>query len=556
MNIKQLRTNAILCNGKYKIEKVLGQGGFGITYLAKQKVSVEGALGTIEAEIEVTIKEFFMKELCNRDETTSMVTVPSTGSADLVEKFRQKFIKEAKNISKLNHPHIIKVLDVFEENGTAYYVMEYIDGGSLSDLIEVKGTLSEEETIKYTRQIADALQYIHAHNMNHLDVKPGNILLRKNGDVVLIDFGMSKNYDMAGEQTTSSPIGISVGYAPIEQSRVGGLGMFSPATDVYSLGATMFKMLTGQTPPEATAVFDEGLPELPTEVSTKTRMAVVKAMQPRRKDRFQTVGDFVKALDDNNATNESVNHLISEDTLYTPVEQVQQRQQKKEGKDTASETETPTLEKQLEEEHKDTDLKADTSVTEKPRFLKEEDKEATMYISDYMVQESAIDTSDVVDLGLSVKWCGHNLGATKPEECGSYYRWAEGMDGHSLSGMPTDMEIAGTDNDVAYKESGGKWKTPTRKQFKELIDRCRWSWTTYHGTLGCKVTGPSGKSIFLPGAGRRSDYGIYNKDAYGYYWTSSKAHYVYAYYLHFNNEDADLSYEPLLTLRSIRPVCE
>ena len=295
--MKLLRNNAILCNGKYKIERVLGQGGFGITYLAKQKVSVAGALGTIDAEIEVTIKEFFMKELCNRDEASSMVTVPSTGSAVLVEKFRQKFIKEAKNISKLTHPHIIKVLDVFEENGTAYYVMEYIDGGSLSDLIEKKGSLSEEETLKYTRQIASALQYIHAHNMNHLDVKPGNVLLRQNGDVVLIDFGMSKNYDVAGEQTTSSPVGVSVGYAPIEQSCVGGLGMFSPETDIYSLGATMFKMLTGQTPPEATAVFDEGLPELPSWVSEKTKQIIKTSMQPRKQERYQNIGDFIKMLD-------------------------------------------------------------------------------------------------------------------------------------------------------------------------------------------------------------------------------------------------------------------
>lgn len=295
--MKQLCNNAILCNGKYKIERVLGQGGFGITYLAKQKVSVAGALGTIDAEIEVTIKEFFMKELCNRDEASSMVTVPSTGSAELVEKFRQKFIKEAKNISKLTHPHIIKVLDVFEENGTAYYVMEYIDGGSLSDLIEKKGSLSEDETLKYTRQIASALQYIHAHNMNHLDVKPGNVLLRQNGDVVLIDFGMSKNYDVAGEQTTSSPVGVSVGYAPIEQSRVGGLGMFSPETDIYSLGATMFKMLTGQTPPEATAVFDEGLPELPSWVSEKTKQIIKTSMQPRKQERYQNIGDFIKMLD-------------------------------------------------------------------------------------------------------------------------------------------------------------------------------------------------------------------------------------------------------------------
>lgn len=132
----------------------------------------------------------------------------------------------------------------------------------------------------------------------------------------------------------------------------------------------------------------------------------------------------------------------------------------------------------------------------KPKFLKEEDKEATMYITDYMVQESNIDTSDVVDLGLSVKWCGCNLGATKPEEYGEYYRWANGMNGHSLDGFPTDKEIAGTKFDVAYLLSEGKLKTPTRKQFKELIDRCRWSWITYNGTTGCKVTGPSGKSIF------------------------------------------------------------
>ena len=175
--MKQLNNSCVLCNGKYRISKVLGQGGFGITYLAKQKIAVEGPLGTIEAEIAVTIKEFFMKEFCNREEASTVVTVPSTGSAELVEKFRQKFIKEARNISKLNHPNIIKVLDVFEENGTAYYVMEYIEGGSLSDLIDKKGCLSEAETLNYTRQIASALRYIHANNMNHLDVKPGNVLL-------------------------------------------------------------------------------------------------------------------------------------------------------------------------------------------------------------------------------------------------------------------------------------------------------------------------------------------------------------------------------------------
>lgn len=536
----QLGNNALLLNGKYKIERVLGQGGFGITYLAKQKVSVAGALGTIDAEIEVTIKEFFMKELCNRDEESSMVTVPSTGSADLVEKFRQKFIKEAKNISKLTHPHIIKVLDVFEENGTAYYVMEYIDGGSLSDLIEKKGSLSEEETLKYTRQMASALQYIHAHNMNHLDVKPGNVLLRQNGDVVLIDFGMSKNYDVAGEQTTSSPVGVSVGYAPIEQSRVGGLGMFSPATDIYSLGATMFKMLTGQTPPEATTVFDEGLPEMPAYISENTKQVVEKAMQPKRKDRFQTVEAFLEALGESasvTSAEEMDKMSVSEETQYMPpVEEVQQK---------ASDVDKTTIDPMVG------DLDALN-----PKFLKEDDKEATAYISDNMVINSSIDSSDIVDLGLSVKWCGRNLGALSPEDNAAYFSWADNMTEFGLSVIPAESDIAGSSKDIAFCMSGGKLKVPTRKQFKELIDRCRWSWCTYNGVIGCKVTGPSGRSIFLPSAGRKCDYGIYSQNSYGYYWSSSKARGTNAYYLYFNDENTDIAYESAMTLRSIRPICE
>lgn len=538
--MRQLGNNSLLLNGKYKIERVLGQGGFGITYLAKQKVSVAGALGTIDAEIEVTIKEFFMKELCNRDEASSMVTVPSTGSVDLVEKFRQKFIKEAKNISKLTHPHIIKVLDVFEENGTAYYVMEYIDGGSLSDLVEKKGSLSEEETLKYTRQIASALQYIHAHNMNHLDVKPGNVLLRQNGDVVLIDFGMSKNYDVAGEQTTSSPVGVSVGYAPIEQSRVGGLGMFSPATDIYSLGATMFKMLTGQTPPEATTVFDEGLPEMPAYISENTKQVVEKAMQPKRKDRFQTVEAFLEALGESasvTSAEEMDKVSVSEETQYMPpVEEVQQK---------ASDVDKTTIDPMVG------DLDALN-----PKFLKEDDKEATAYISDNMVINSSIDSSDIVDLGLSVKWCGRNLGALSPEDNAAYFSWADNMTEFGLSVIPTESDIAGSSKDIAFCMSGGKLKVPTRKQFKELIDRCRWSWCTYNGVIGCKVTGPSGRSIFLPSAGRKCDYGIYSQNSYGYYWSSSKARGTNAYYLYFNDENTDIAYESAMTLRSIRPICE
>lgn len=462
-----------LQNKKYKIEQVLGQGGFGITYLAKQKVSVEGVLGTIDAEIEVTIKEFFMKELCNRDESSSIVTVPSTGSVELVEKFRQKFIKEAKNISKLNHPHIIKVLDVFEENGTAYYVMEYIDGGSLSDLIEKKGRLSEEETLKYTRQIASALQYIHAHNMNHLDVKPGNVLLRQNGDVVLIDFGMSKNYDMAGEQTTSSPIGVSVGYAPIEQSRVGGLGMFSPATDIYSLGATMFKMLTGQTPPEATAVFDEGLPDLPADVSDRTKLVIEKAMQPRKKERYQTVDAFLEALDDEQYAISSV------------------------------------------------------GIRRKNVFASEvlpKGEETVFYSKTHPIAEME-DSIKEVDLGLSVNWATNNfkLIDAKTENC--LMGWGD-VSGQLKSQTVEDYvgninvdDIAGTCCDIVSSKLGEGWSIPTEKQWQELLIKCTLSYNS--NKRGFEVIGPSGNSIFLPLGGFRTGDSV-GSESYGFYWTSCR----------------------------------
>lgn len=145
------------------------------------------------------------------------MTVPSTGSKELVSKFKVKFIKEAKTISELESHHIIRIIEVFEENGTAYYVMDYLSGGSLSDRIPSEG-LPESVALDYIRQICDALSYIHKEKILHLDIKPSNILFRKNDEAVLIDFGISKHYDEDdGGQTSSTPVGVSEGYAPTEQ---------------------------------------------------------------------------------------------------------------------------------------------------------------------------------------------------------------------------------------------------------------------------------------------------------------------------------------------------
>ena len=192
-----------------------------------------------------------MKDFCSRDEVTHTMSTPSTGSSKLVEQYRKKFIKEARNLARLNHPHIISVMDVFEENGTVYYVMPYLVGGSLQDLVKSHGPLSESMAMKYVKQIAGALKYMHEEqHICHFDVKPANILLDDKGNAVLIDFGISKNYDAAGQETTTTPVGMSEGYAPIEQYQQN-VEEFSPVSDVYALGATLYFLLHGKRPVSA-----------------------------------------------------------------------------------------------------------------------------------------------------------------------------------------------------------------------------------------------------------------------------------------------------------------
>ena len=250
-----------------------------------------------------------MKDLCNRDGSTSHVTLGTEGSRETVARFREKFLKEARNIARLNHPHIVRIHDIFEENGTAYYVMEYAEGGSLADLVKSKGCLSESEATSYILQIAEALAYIHSKKINHLDVKPANILLNELNEAILIDFGLSKQYDaLTGGQTSTTPVGISEGYAPMEQYKQGGVSEFSPETDIYALGATFFKLLTGKTPPSASDVFEDGVPvgELKARgVSQPVIDLIVQAMEPKKKIRMKDVRLFLALKQDSNSVSSS-----------------------------------------------------------------------------------------------------------------------------------------------------------------------------------------------------------------------------------------------------------
>ena len=280
-----LKPGTALERGKYRIISVLGQGGFGITYLGEQ----------IYLGRKVAIKEFFMDGVCVRDESTQTVTAPADASKGVVERFRRKFIKEAQNIAHLKHRGIVPIIDIFEENGTAYYVMEYLSGGSLSGMVGC-AALPQEAALRYIRQVAAALGYVHSQRMMHLDIKPANILIDSEDNAVLIDFGLSKQYDSAGQQTSTTPVGISHGYAPLEQYKQGGVEQFTPATDIYSLGATLYKLVTGATPPEASDVMNMGLPPFPPTVSPAVQNAITKAMQPAVMNRPQSVAEFLALL--------------------------------------------------------------------------------------------------------------------------------------------------------------------------------------------------------------------------------------------------------------------
>ena len=290
MNTQYLSSESSLQGGRYRIVSMLGSGGFGITYLGTQT----------GLERNIVIKEFFMSGYCLRDEYSNLITVPTVSNVEFVERFKDKFLKEARHIAQLKHPNIVNIIDVFEENGTAYYVMDFIEGGSLVEKVQREGSLPENVAKRYILQIADALNYIHQRYMNHLDVKPGNIMLSRNDNAILIDFGLSKQYDsQTGHQTSTTPVGISHGYAPMEQYKEGGVSEFSPETDIYSLGATLYYLLTGARPPVSQEINEDGLPldQLKAKnISWPTISAIINAMKPRRKERTHDINTFIAEL--------------------------------------------------------------------------------------------------------------------------------------------------------------------------------------------------------------------------------------------------------------------
>lgn len=466
-----LQINSFLQGGKYRIEKVLGQGGFGITYLATQEL----------LDRKVCIKEFFFKDSCSRN-AGGEVTLGTVGNRDLVERFLNKFIKEARTLSQLDHSNIIRVLDIFKENNTAYYVMDFIEGSSLEDIVNSKGTLSESHAIDYIKQIANALDYIHQRSINHLDVKPANIMVRRSDNkAILIDFGVSKQYDSTGEQTSTTPVGISYGYAPIEQYRPGGVSEFSPQADIYALGATLYKMVTGKIPPQAIEIFNEGLSGLPNSLSSNLSNTIRKAMELKKSDRPQSIQEFLRTLNASKANQNASSFTASKSSINETTQLIKQIQPKKE-----------------------------------------------------------INGHEYVDLGLpsGLKWATCNVGANRPEEFGDYFAWGEvmskkkyGLLNYKVSLGIRMKEISGSQHDAARYNWGGSWRLPTKSEFQELLDKCTFSTTNQNGKEGCKITGPNGNHIFFPAAGHRDGNLLTLEGECGHYLSSSPKNTLNAYIL-------------------------
>ncbi|MCD8290093.1 MAG: protein kinase, partial [Prevotella sp.] len=584
--------------GKYKIVRFLNSGGFGCTYEA-----VHTQLAS-----RVAIKEFFMENYCNRDDDTGNISIATKSMAGLVGKLRKKFVDEARSIFKMHHSNIVRVVDIFEENGTSYYAMDFIEGRSLNEKVKTYGPLPEQMALKYIRQVADALKYVHSFNRLHLDVKPGNIMIDANDNAILIDFGASKHYDEESGENTSSLLGINTkGYAPVEQQNAS-FTTFSPATDIYALGATLYKLLTGITPPDAVSIMGEEsmLQPLPTTISQRTRNAVKAAMQLKRKNRPQSIDEFLAILDGKSDIEVEVVSVAGDDgtRIDEPDDAELNVEVVKAGSGStvkdAGTTGNNVVVGGNPSDRAGNSAGGTENQKEGSESVEEEDKKKSLLqtviialacavvvgiIVYFVIPKQQTQTSqqstqepqssksgtgkinghEYVDLGLGVKWATCNVGASSPTGYGYYYAWGETSpkseytsDNSKTYGQSMG-DIAGKSSyDAARAKWGGSWRLPTASEIDELIKKCKWTWMTQGGVNGYKVTGPNGNSIFLPAAGYRVGSSLNYQGSYGYYWSSTpyESYTFYAYLLDFDSGSFYRNWINRYDGRSVRPVSE
>ena len=274
--------------GRYTIEGVLGQGGFGITYLGMDELHKK----------KVAIKEFFPQGIVTRNiEYEDTVTVTLVGEKENYDKGKERFLKEARTMAMFSKDKgIVKALDFFEINNTAYIVMEYLEGVTLKQYLRENERIDAEDLVELLVPLIEALDEIHSQGLIHRDISPDNIMVLPDGRIKLMDFGAARDYTEFGEKSLS--IVLKPGYAPPEQYQTHGVQ--GPWTDIYALCATMYKCITGENPPDAIdRLVDDHLKKISAfgfTVSPQIEEAIIKGMSVAAKDRYQNVGDFCEDL--------------------------------------------------------------------------------------------------------------------------------------------------------------------------------------------------------------------------------------------------------------------
>ncbi|MBP1538708.1 MAG: leucine-rich repeat domain-containing protein [Ruminococcus sp.] len=275
-------------SGRYVVGAAKGEGGFGITYIGK-----DTRLDRI-----VAIKEFYPAGLVNRNTSASpeVTETADENGRNAFYKGRESFLTEAKTLAKFSgEMGIVHILDFFIENNTAYIVMEYLDGMSLSNKLKAEGTMTPEQTLTILMPVMISLEKVHKQGLIHRDISPSNIMILKNS-VKLIDFGAARQASRDGNRSMS--LMLKPGYAPEEQYR--SKGVQGPWTDVYALCATIYKCITGVTPDEANDRLhnDELKPPSQMGISVDPRFeaALMKGLSVLQQDRYQSIEDLLKDI--------------------------------------------------------------------------------------------------------------------------------------------------------------------------------------------------------------------------------------------------------------------
>lgn len=272
-----------ILNRRYIISDLIGQGGFGITYRAFDT----------RKNIYRCIKELFVSGSSTRQNDYSVHSLPIMGFSfgDLVI----RFIEEAENLSKFNHPNIVDVRGVFQENGTAYMVLEYLEGVTVASYLKKHRKMPVPMALEITLQILKALSLVHDFQMLHRDIKPDNIILTPDSRAVLIDFGSSRLFDYENNENHTAIL--SPGYAPLEQYSEN--SPKHPCTDIYAIGATLYHMLTGYRPASSPDRTQNRLPmphEICSDVDTVLSSIVMLCMELNMEERMQSAEELMDIL--------------------------------------------------------------------------------------------------------------------------------------------------------------------------------------------------------------------------------------------------------------------